>query len=41
MVVEKYFDAIEAAGNPNIGTYLIEQMEAVRVTSEPIIASAD
>ena len=41
MVVEKYFDAIEAAGNPNIGTYLIEQMESVRVTSEPMIASAD
>ncbi|RLB62727.1 MAG: hypothetical protein DRH08_12040, partial [Deltaproteobacteria bacterium] len=32
MVLEKYGDTIEAAGNPNIGAYLIEQMEATRST---------
>jgi hypothetical protein len=41
LVMDKYGEAIEATGNPNISTYLIEQMEAARATSEPIIASAD
>jgi filamentous hemagglutinin family protein len=41
MIIEKYFGAIEEAGNPNIGIYLIEQMEAVRVLTEPLIASAN
>jgi hypothetical protein len=30
LVMDKYFDAIEATGNPNIGAYLIEQMEAAQ-----------
>ena len=30
VVVEKYFDPIEATGNPNIGAYLIEKMEAAQ-----------
>ncbi|MEN8126529.1 MAG: Ig-like domain-containing protein [Planctomycetota bacterium] len=41
LVVEKYFGSIEETGNPNISTFLIEQMEAARAVSEPLIASAD
>ena len=41
MVMDKYGDAIEATGNPNIGSYLIEQMEATHVTSEPLVASVN
>ena len=44
LVMDKYGDAIEATGNPNIGTYLIEKMEMACVTSkpsEPLIASID
>jgi hypothetical protein len=41
LVMDKYGEAIEGIGNPNISVYLIEQMEAGDVTSELIVASAD
>jgi hypothetical protein len=41
LVMDKYGEAIEAIGNPYISVYLIEQMEAVSVASELIVASAD
>jgi hypothetical protein len=30
LVMDKYFDSIDESGNPNIGAYLIEQIEANR-----------
>ncbi|OQY03178.1 MAG: hypothetical protein B6I25_08390, partial [Planctomycetales bacterium 4572_13] len=41
LVMDKYFESIEATGNPNIGAYLIEQMEAARIVIEPIVASVN
>ena len=41
LVMDKYGEAIEATGNPNISTYLIEQMEAARTPIESVVASAD
>ena len=41
LVMEKYFGSIEESGNPNIGAYLIQQMEAASASSEPIIAAAN
>ena len=41
LVMDKYGEAIEGIGNPNISVYLIEQMEAGDVASELIVASAD
>lgn len=41
LVVDKYFESIESSENPNIGSFLIEQMEAARAVGEPLIASAD
>ena len=41
LVIDKYFEPIEASGNPNIGAYIIEQIIASQSTGEPIVASAD
>ncbi|MHC4835709.1 MAG: tandem-95 repeat protein, partial [Planctomycetota bacterium] len=41
MVMDKYGEAVEQSGNPNIGTYLIEKMEEVRPAAEPVVASAE
>ena len=34
LVMDKYFESIETSENPNIGSFLIEQMEAARVVIE-------
>jgi hypothetical protein len=39
--MDKYGEAVEQSGNPNIGTYLIEKMEEVRPAAEPVVASAE
>jgi len=39
--MDKYFESIETSENPNIGSFLIEQMEAARAVGEPLIASVE
>ncbi len=36
LVMDKYFESIEATGNPNIGVYLIEKMEAAQAEAVQI-----
>ncbi|MHC4883013.1 MAG: Ig-like domain-containing protein, partial [Planctomycetota bacterium] len=41
LVMDKYFGPIETSENPNIGAYILEQIQAAQAVSEPIVASAD
>jgi hypothetical protein len=41
LVMDKYFESIETSDNPNLGAYIIEQIQASQAAGEPIVASAE
>jgi len=41
LVMDKYFESIDTSGNPNIGAYIIEQIQASEAAGESIVASAE
>jgi hypothetical protein len=41
LVMDKYFGSIETSENPNLGAYIVEQIQASQAVSEPIVASAE
>ena len=41
LVMDKYFGSIETSENPNIGAYILQQIQASQSAGEPIVASAN